>query len=133
MDPVSKLSQVIAILGRQGSSHGVKAANGGRSEKSRKSSSNAPSKPTLSELRGHIGKRILAINPDDPRRHQKAVRVFLETVLLNELGAGLINDPRFYDLVTEVQSAMEGDESLKGDLYALIGPMLDRPDLDSQQ
>lgn len=120
MDPVSKLSKVIAVLRSQVSAQPAKAAGGSQVEKSRPGRAKASGKATLSELRARIGKRVQAIDPDDPRRNQKAVRIFLESVLLNELGGELINDPKFYDLVTEVQAAMEADASVKDDLELLV-------------
>lgn len=56
-----------------------------------------------------ISQRVNALDPDDPRRGQKAFRIFLESVLLAELGETLINDPAFYQMVDDVQQAMEQD------------------------
>jgi hypothetical protein len=38
--------------------------------------------------------------------------VFLETVLLSELGSNLLNDPGFAPMVDHVQSEMEADPDL---------------------
>lgn len=38
--------------------------------------------------------------------------MFLESVLLSELGDGLINDPGFYQMVDHVQNQMEADPHL---------------------
>lgn len=59
-----------------------------------------------------IAKRVEALDPDDPGRGRKAFRILLESLLLAELGERLINDPGFYDLVDQVQLAMEGDPQL---------------------
>src|SRR4051794_8119314 len=53
-----------------------------------------------------IGERVRALDPDDPRRARKALRIFLESVLLGELGEELINDQAFYQLVDQVQETM---------------------------
>ncbi len=53
--------------------------------------------------------RVRQIGKDDPDRGRKAFRVFLEAVLLSQLGEGLLNDPQFYQLVDDVLRAMEGD------------------------
>jgi hypothetical protein len=55
---------------------------------------------------------VLVIDPDDPQRERKAFRIFLESVLLAELGDELINDPAFYQMVEDVQLQMEGDPEL---------------------
>ncbi|SEL71551.1 hypothetical protein SAMN05216359_114117 [Roseateles sp. YR242] len=57
-------------------------------------------------------RRIKFIEPTDPDRRRKAFRIFIESVLLFELGNELINDPKFYDLVDEVESRMRGEPSL---------------------
>lgn len=55
--------------------------------------------------------RVAQIGREDPQRGRKAFRVFLEAVLLSQLGEGLIKDPRFFQLVDDVQLAMEADEA----------------------
>jgi len=57
-------------------------------------------------------RRVLAIDPDDPERQRKAFRIFLESVLTDELGADLINDPAFHRVVDTVQKTMEQDAAL---------------------
>ena len=61
---------------------------------------------TLARL---VESRVRAISRDDPQRGRKAVRVFLEATLLDELGQHLLADPRFFRLVDEVQEALEQD------------------------
>lgn len=56
--------------------------------------------------------RIRGIRADDPQKKQKAVRVFLESVLLAELGARLVNDPAFGRMVDHVQQQFESDPQL---------------------
>lgn len=53
--------------------------------------------------------RVRQIARDDPQRGRKAFRVFLEAVLLSQLGAGLVNDPRFFQMVDDIQLTMEAD------------------------
>jgi hypothetical protein len=64
------------------------------------------------DLDSLIGLRIKSIAPDDPRRGRKAFRVFLESVLLARFGKDLMHDPKFHELVDNVQSAMEADENI---------------------
>jgi hypothetical protein len=56
-----------------------------------------------------IGARVQELDPTDPHRARKAFRIFLESVLLDELGHELINDSAFYRLVDQVQQTMEQD------------------------
>jgi hypothetical protein len=60
--------------------------------------------PSLSAL---IELRVKSIARDDPQRGRKAFRVFLEAVLLSQFGERLINDPGFYQMVENVQAALE--------------------------
>lgn len=80
--------------------------------------SNSPSRSA--QLRGQaqsleqvVSRRLQAIDAADPERRQKAFKVFLESVLLAELGEQLLNDPAFYQLVDKVQAQMQADEGLR--------------------
>ncbi len=66
---------------------------------------------TDKNLAALIETRVRQIGRDDPQRGRKAFRVFLEVVLLTHLGEGLMNDPRFYQLLDDVQHALESDPS----------------------
>jgi hypothetical protein len=74
-----------------------------------------------------IARRVQAIEPDDPDRRRKAFRVFLESVLLAELGEALINDPGFYQLVDQVQTRMQTDADLARAMDEAADLLLARP------
>lgn len=59
-----------------------------------------------------ILQRVQAIAPDDPQRRRKAFRIFLETVLADELGKDLLNDPAYHHIVDDVCRTMEGNRAL---------------------
>lgn len=109
IDPASQLAalirvQVAALRKRQGGPRaGAPAA---RDEA-------APSDPPANDLAAVVAQRIRAIPRDDPQRERKAFRLFLETVLLSELGESLVNDPSFAVMVDHVQQQMESDPKLK--------------------
>ena len=63
--------------------------------------------------------RIQALSLGDPQRRSKALRVVLETVLLQELGANVANDLRFSDLVSAVQRDMQADSQIAAAADAL--------------
>ncbi|MDB5856920.1 MAG: hypothetical protein JWQ76_609 [Ramlibacter sp.] len=65
-----------------------------------------------SGVRALVAQRVQALDADDPRRKHKAVRIFLESVLLYELGCQLVQDPCFADMVDAVQGQMQGDPQL---------------------
>lgn len=53
--------------------------------------------------------RVRQIGRDDPNRGRKAFRVFLEAVLLSHFGEDMVGDPRFFQMVDDVQLAMEAE------------------------
>jgi hypothetical protein len=64
------------------------------------------------DLAALVAQRIQSIAPEDPHRERKAFRMFLETVLLSELGQSLVGDPAFVLMVDQVQGQMEKDPEL---------------------
>lgn len=74
---------------------------------------NTGAQPPADDLATVIARRVTGINAADPDRRRKAFRVFLESVLLDEWGAHLINDPGFQQLVANVQVQMESNAELQ--------------------
>jgi hypothetical protein len=56
--------------------------------------------------------RVRTIDPDDPDRRKKAFRVFLESILADELGKHLLNDPAYQRVVEDVYRTMERNADL---------------------
>jgi hypothetical protein len=101
IDPAHQLAalirvQVAALRKRQGGARSVAAAPASQED-----------------LPAVVAQRIRAIPQDDPNRERKAFRLFLETVLLSELGESLVNDPSFTVMVDHVQKQMESDPNLR--------------------
>lgn len=106
LDPTSQLAalirvQVASLRRRQE----VKTPTGKR----KPDTGGAAGTPDLASL---VARRIRSIKPDDPMREKKAFRVFLESVLLSELGQELLGDPAFATMVDHVQNQMESDPDL---------------------
>jgi hypothetical protein len=88
-----------------------------------------PGRYAQQNLGALIELRIARIERDDPQRGRKAFRVFLEAVLLSHLGEGLVADPRFFQLVDDVQAALEGDAECAAMVTSAIDQLLaPRPD-----
>lgn len=117
MDPVSNLGQVLAILRRQMSERSGRL---GPQSSARASQQPAGAGLDLADVQKKVQQRIRALDPGDERRHSKAVRIFLESVLHREFGDDVVNDPAFYGLVDEVQVAMESDPAVNAELGGLI-------------
>jgi hypothetical protein len=71
------------------------------------------------EVAPALQRRIAAIPPEDPDRPRKAVRIYLESELAREFGAGLLNDPGFPALLDAVQQRMQEDAQTAGAVEAL--------------
>ncbi len=64
------------------------------------------------DLLARVAQAVVAIAPDDPSRKRKAFRIYLGSVLANELGLHLLNDPGFDDLIEHVQDSMDQNAQL---------------------
>lgn len=65
-----------------------------------------------SDFKAKATLRIGAISSDDPQRHRKAFRIFLERTLADLSGDEAPTDPAFQALVDRVHLAMETDPEL---------------------
>jgi hypothetical protein len=72
-----------------------------------------------------IAERVRALDPADPDRGRKAFRIFLESVLLAELGEELINDHGFYQLVDQVQRTMEDSPQIAAAMSKAVARLLE--------
>jgi hypothetical protein len=109
--PSSKLANQRTSKGQAGSA----------SPKTRTASSRR-GQPGAEDLATALARRIASIDRSDPDRRRKAFRVFLESVMLDEWGAQLINDPAFHQLVDTVQAQME----TRPELRAMMSEAADR-------
>jgi hypothetical protein len=60
----------------------------------------------------YLSQEVRSIRPDDPQRHRKAFRVYLQSLLARECGITRIDDPGLLDLVDRVQETMERDPAI---------------------
>ena len=95
-----------ALAGRAGPAANRKSQQGPRSADA------APLQAGREDLAASIARRVAAIDRQVPDRRRQAFRVFLESLLLEEWGDHLMNDPGFQRLVGEVQEQMEADPRL---------------------
>lgn len=100
MTGVGSVGQLVAVIQSQLS---------GRTRQAARAPARRTARPERESLADLIALRVAQIGPDDPHRGRKAFRVFLESVLLQELGAELSADPAFHTLIDDVQRALEAD------------------------
>jgi len=114
MSSIDSVQQIVATIRAEIAmriSPGERQARAAQMRQAGKSKAGSPAqhRQRMSKL---IGERVKALDADDPKRGRKAFRIFLESVLLAELGDALINDPGFYQMVDDVQQAMEQDPQI---------------------
>lgn len=119
MDPISKFARTLAVL-RKNSPSRKATGSPAQPDHAAIGAGQPPPEATAQRLRADIAKRLRAIDRDDPNRQHAAVRVFIERVLLHELGSELQRSPKFHGIVDDVQRAMQSDEGVKAELQELI-------------
>jgi hypothetical protein len=122
VSPVNPVSQIVAAIRAQLSAQPEQASARqaiGRQKLSRFGSS-AP-QPHIESL---VREKIKRIDRNDPNRGKKAFRIFLETILLSQFGEGLINEPSFYQMVDNIQFAMETDSEINEAIVAAVQHLL---------
>jgi hypothetical protein len=119
LSSIGNVQQIVAVIRQQLAARAVRADSRGQ-----KASSQGAAPRSPADLFAHVGERVKAIDRDDPDRGRKAFRVFLESVLLGELGESLINDPQFYRVVDDVQRQMEADPEVAASIDAAIDHLL---------
>jgi hypothetical protein len=130
MTQIDAAAGLAAVIRRQVTSLARAGKAGGAASRARAGAARGPSDTGASGASGDIAelvaRRVQAIDPDDPGRRRKAFRVFLESVLLAELGEDrLINDAGFYRLVDDVHAQMESDADLAQSMDAASAWLLE--------
>jgi hypothetical protein len=105
LDPANRLAALIRVQVAS-----LRKRQGARADAPATSASDASAQGD--DVAAIVAQRIRAIPQGDPQRERKAFRLFLETVLVSELGAAVVNDPSFAVMVDHVQKQMESDPQL---------------------
>jgi hypothetical protein len=124
MTAIGGVKHIVAAI-RAEMSSSVQARSPGRAGAPARQAKAKP--PATSRMGRLINERVKALDPDDPQRGRKAFRIFLESVLLEELGEDLINDHNFYQLVDQVQQTMEADSHIAAAIGKAVTALLDPP------
>jgi len=117
---INSVSHLVAVIRAQ------LAAQSGRSpaRKVLQAQSSTGGAVPQAELESIVREKIRRIDRNDPGRGKKAFRVFLETILLDYFGEKLINEPRFQQMVDDVQSTMESDTDVNAAINAAVQHLL---------
>ena len=124
VDSVSRLNRVMEALRRQiadGPSRLGTAAKTGNTSQTAQSA--ATPRPSPEQLRQRIADRVRSLDPDDPRRPQKARRAFLESVIAWEFGDAVMQDRHFDELVDHIQQTFDAAPDVSRQLDELLAQM----------
>lgn len=119
MDRIHNLNQIVEVVRKQVADAKGRAAGAPRTRK-RGQTEAALRHEAPSELRDKVAERIRHVDPKQPGAHQRAVRVLLESILSWELGDHLLLDPRFSELVNELETVVNADDELKSKFERLL-------------
>lgn len=122
MDPINRLDQVMQVIGRQMSERAARLETSGASARSVAPVGSAR-RPSLAALRSKVQARLQSIDPHDPRRPERARRVFLESVLAWQFGDALLLDRGFADIVAGVQEALQAHPQADARLDQLLAEL----------
>jgi hypothetical protein len=112
-DPLRPFAEIIRSLWRGRSSASDRAATRDHN------SAAAPPEPARVDesLQSRLTARIAGVDSDNPARLR---HVFVETVLLRELGDHLARDPQFATLVAKVCDQLESQPTVAQNLHQLL-------------
>jgi hypothetical protein len=121
MDPVSNISQLVETLRKQLIESRANTGAGAQINLQKPPLSSG--RPNVEELQKKISQKLRRIDTSDPKARQKSVHIFLESVLLWQFGEKLMDDPKFYALLDDVQRSMEADSGVREDLDRLLAQL----------
>ncbi len=120
MDPINSLSKLMEALRQRMSEAPARLNRQARGARSQPATPKRKTeKPPIDEIQRRVAERIKALN-EESERDNKAVDVFLESVLAWEFGDELREDPGFHELVREVRDSMTQDPQINAKLKALV-------------
>jgi len=108
VDKLPLLGQALAALGRAP----APARTSASARNAGKRLERKPPGPGAPSVEQQILSRIAHIDPEDPQRRRRALRVVVEISLVHEFGAQLAADPAFHSLVDQVAETMGDSPTL---------------------
>lgn len=112
MDPIRPLDGLVELLRKQIASE-VAAKGGARKSHKTFAERQQPTQQLSTDaLKQKIAHAVDMIGPDDAKRKQKIVRVFVENTLSWKFGSELANNPGFVTLIDDVSEALDSEAEL---------------------
>jgi hypothetical protein len=129
MDPISKLNRLLEALRLQQASSGK--AGSKRTESVNplkhaashsKRSGELPAKLSLEQLNRRISERINQLPPEE-KSSDKAVQLFIDSVLAWEFGEGLLGSSSFTRYSNKIRTAINSDSNLSYEFKQLLNSL----------
>ncbi|TCS37734.1 hypothetical protein EDC30_10326 [Paucimonas lemoignei] len=119
MTSINRFDRALETLRQALAERPGKNAAAGKSSQGREVGRAAASNRTQ-QLRRRIKDRLASLDLSQRAGQEKGATIFLETVLGNEFGAELLEDPAFYNLLADVRNTMFADQGTQKDLVSLL-------------
>ena len=117
MDKINGLNNIVALLRKQIRNPEKKQSKSvDNRSKTDETDSTATSSLELIELEQRLLDRIKVVDPVDPDRDKKTIYIFVQTILIWELGENLLKDPNFHELVEKVSELIHSNTRLRDSL-----------------
>ena len=124
MDSINRLNRMMEILRRQIADSAQHLESPHKASSSTKLARSKPAaQAPVEELRRRVTERLRTVDPGDPKREQKARRVFLESVLAWEFGDSLLQDRRIDDLLDNIQETLSASADVSRQLDELLAQL----------
>lgn len=122
MDSISRLNGLMEVLRRQIADSARRLESTGKpgSPATPAPSATAAAGVSVQQLRRQLTDRLRIIERTDPRRGDKARRIFFESVLLWEFGDTLLRDRRIDDVLDHLDTAFRSSPELDRQLGELL-------------
>ncbi|WP_124446880.1 hypothetical protein [Paucibacter sp. KBW04] len=111
INKLGALTQVIASLRKGDATHAKPGPTGKAAEHSPRQKSQVQSPVVKGSQIESMGLRLRAIDPRDPDRRRKVLRLFVEAILLDEFGDDLLFSADFQQLVDRTLGELDAHQS----------------------
>lgn len=119
LDRINGLNYVMKSLTKRFTDN-ISRSNSTKNDKTTSTNSRAPAECSIEQLESRIADRIGSLDGDDEHFSQKAVQIFVESVVLWEFGDQLLTDPRFPEMARQVSKSLREHDSLQTKIDTLL-------------
>jgi len=124
MDPISQANPVLEALRRQLAENIERLRRSGKLAAGTRSGAAAARSPGAAEdLEAALRRKLAGIDRRSSAGLSAATRVFVETVLVGEFGAGLLTDPGFGQLAAELSESLREEAEVREPLERMLAEL----------